>query len=105
MSTARINEDNLVYGKVSADKGDAAATLDMRTSEQTNVWNTPLTANRAVTLTTTGAFEGAKFRVVRTAAATGAFNLTVAGKNLAAGQWADVEYDGAAWFLTAFGSL
>jgi hypothetical protein len=43
---------------------------------------------------------------VRTAASTGAFNLDVGGlKNLAVGQWADVEYDGAAWFLSRFGAL
>lgn len=93
---------------VSADKGDAAATLTAGTSEQTNQWNTPITADRAVTLSTTGAVNGNKFRIVRTAAATGAFNLNVGTgplKALTAGQWCDVEYNGSAWMLTAFGSL
>lgn len=93
---------------VSADKGDAAATLTVGTSESTSVWNTPLAANRAVTLSTTNAVNGAKFRVVRTAAATGAFALNVGTGPLAAldpGEWCDVEYDGSAWILTAFGAL
>ena len=94
--------------QVSADKGDAAATLTVGTSEQTSQWNTPITADRAVTLSTAGAVRGNKFRIVRTAAATGAFNLNVGTgplKALGIGQWCDVEYTGAAWMLTAFGSL
>ena len=100
--------NNLGDIAVSTDKGDAAATLTVGTSEQTNQWNTPITADRAVTLSTTGAVSGSKFRIVRTAAATGAFNLNVGTgplKALTAGQWCDVEYDGSAWMLTAFGSL
>lgn len=98
----------LTNNTVSADKGDAAATLTVRTSEKTNQWNTPITADRAVTLSTTGAINGDKFRIVRTAAATGAFNLNVGTgplKALGIGQWCDVEYNGSAWMLTAFGSL
>lgn len=93
---------------VSADKGNAAATLTVAGSDRVNVWNTPLSADRAVTLSTSGASNGNNFRIVRTAAATGAFNLNVGTgplKALAVGQWCDVSYDGAAWFLTAFGSL
>lgn len=94
---------------VSADKGDASATLTVNSSNETNIWNTPLTAARSVTLSTTGAFNGAKFRIVRTANATGAFNLNVGTGPLkaltAAGQWCEVEYDGAAWFLSSYGTL
>lgn len=93
---------------VSADKGDAAATLTIGTSEQTNVWNTPLTAGRAVTLSTTVAYNGAKFRIRRTAAATGAFNLNVGTgplKALGIGAWCDVVYNGSAWELDAYGTL
>jgi hypothetical protein len=91
----------------STDYGDAAATLSSLT-ESTAVWNTPLTANRSVSLSTTGASSGLRKRVVRTAAATGAFNLNVGSgplKALAAGQWCEVEYNGSAWALMAFGSL
>jgi hypothetical protein len=93
---------------VSADIGNAAASLIVGTSNTTNVWSTAITADRAVTLSTTDAYNGAKFRIVRAATATGAFNLNVGTgplKALAAGQWCDVEYNGTAWALTAFGSL
>lgn len=95
--------------------GDVAATLRVlaqgasgNASTVTQRWNTPLTADRAVTLSTTYARTGARFRIIRTAAATGAFNLNVGTgplKALAVGTWCDVEYDGSAWFLAAYGAL
>jgi hypothetical protein len=95
------------YLSISADKGNASATLTVGSSPSTNVWATVLTADRAVTLSA-DAQTGAKFKIVRTAAATGAFNLNVGTgplKALAAGQWCEVEYNGSAWILAAFGSL
>jgi hypothetical protein len=92
---------------VSSDKGDASATITTL-SERASVWNTPLTSNRSVSLSTVGAANGARRRIVRTAASTGAFTLSVGTgplKALAAGQWCEVEFDGSAWVLTAFGSL
>jgi hypothetical protein len=84
--------------------GDADATLTVGTSSLVKPYTSTLTATRTVTLSTTGAFDGATFRVFRTGA--GAFNLSVGGlKNLAQNQWADVMYDGASWILTGFGSL
>ena len=62
-----------------------------------------LTADRALTLSTTGVRAGAKFRLTRTGG--GAFNITHALKNLATNQWAEFCYDGSAWYLAAFGSL
>lgn len=97
-----------IHPSVSADVGDAAKTLDVWVDETTQVWNTAIAADRAVTLSTTNAYDGAKFRVVRTAAATGAFNLNVGTgplKALAVGTWCDVEYTGSAWMLTAYGAL
>ena len=94
---------------VSADNGDAAATLTVGTSEHTQVWNTPLGAARAVALSTTGATNGDKFRILRTAAATGAYNLNVGTGPLkamgTAGSFSDVEYNGTAWVLTGYGTL
>lgn len=92
--------------------GDVSAFIELtRTSQtfgrQTNIWNTPLTADRSA-LFDGGALPGDRLRFVRTAAATGAFNLTVGTgpiKALAAGQWCEITYDGSAWVLTAFGSL
>ena len=94
--------------RVSFDYGDADGTLYPENDARIAVWNTPLTGNRSVSLSTTGAFNGTSFRVVRTAAATGAFNLNVGSgplKALAVGQWCDVVYNGSAWTLVAFGSL
>lgn len=86
--------------------GDNDATLTVGSSFPTNIWRSPLTANRTITLSTTNAFSGAKFRINRTTGATGAFALDVGGlKSLSAGQWCDVEWDGSAWVVTAFGSL
>lgn len=91
---------------VFANHGDANATLTTFSSFTTNFWRSPLTNNRTVTLSTTNAFSGAQFRVVRATGATGAFDLDVGGlKTLAAGQWCDVTYDGSVWLLSAFGSL
>jgi hypothetical protein len=93
---------------VTADVGNAAKSLQSRVAEETQIWNTPLTADRTVTLSTTGAFAGATFRIVRTAAATGAFNLNIGSgplKALTPGQWCDVTYDGSVWVVTAAGSL
>lgn len=99
--------DNPRLPAVSADRGDAAVTIQNQVDEPTQYFNTPLTTNRAVTLSTTGA-TGGQFRIVRSAAATGGSSLNVGTgplKALAAGQWCDVEWNGSAWVLTAFGSL
>lgn len=90
---------------VSADNGDAAATLTTA-SDPVQLWNTTLTADRAVTLPSTGVLEGMRIRIVRPAG--GAFNLNVGTgplKALPATSWCDVEYTGAAWILTAYGAL
>lgn len=96
----------LLSPSVGQDVGDANTTLTVGTSAWTQIYDTPITTGRTVTLSTTKAHNGAKFRVVRTAAATGASNVSVGGlKNLAAGQWCDVEMSEDGWILTGFGSL
>ena len=89
---------------VSNDNGDADKTLTIGDAT-TQRWLTTLTANRTVTLSTAVQRNGARFRILRGAASTGAFTLTVAGKSLATGQWCDVEDLGGAWVVTASGSL
>ena len=94
--------------RVSGDYGDADATLTIGASPTTTVWDTALTADRTVTLSSMGAYNGARFRIVRTANATGPFSLNVGSgplKALSAGEWCDVEFDGSRWRLTAAGSL
>lgn len=94
---------------VSADNGDAAATLSVGVSSTTQVWATALTADRSVTLNTFGAKNGDRFRILRKSSATGAFNLNVGAGPLkamgTAGSFADVEFDGSAWVLTAYGVI
>jgi hypothetical protein len=96
-------------GMVSADNADAAKTLIPKVDAELQRWNTALTAARAVTLNTAGATHGDHFRIVREAGATGAFNLNIGTGPLkaltAAGQFADVTFDGTAWRLTGNGSL
>jgi len=94
---------------MSADKGDADATLTVGTSERTSRWATTLTADRTATLSTTGAWNGAKMVIARTEAATGNFSLNVVVGStrllrLAPGQWCAVEYTGSTWIVTGFGN-
>jgi len=89
--------------------GNVGVTLTPRSSTPTQIWNTPLTVDRTITLDTSvgKVINGDRFRIVRTAAATGAFNLIVGSglKNLSAGQWCEVDYDGSSWSVTASGTL
>jgi len=94
------------WDEMSADNGNAGTTLTIGDDAKTQIWNTPLTAGRSVTLATTGLYEGAVFHIIRTAASTGAFNLSIGGlKNLAVGEWCVVEVFNGAWALAAFGAL
>lgn len=92
---------------MSADKGDAIATLTVGTDSLTQQWKTALTASRAVTLSTTGAYDGATFRIVRTGGDTGGpWALTNATfGSIYVNQFADVQYDGSAWKLVSKGTL
>jgi hypothetical protein len=63
-----------------------------------------LTAARTITLSTANAYPGARFRVSR--AGGGAFALSVGGlKSLTTNTWAEVIYNGSAWYLAAYGAL
>ena len=88
----------------SSSPGDADTTFTPATSAPVHRYAVTLTANRTITLSTTGATAGTRLRVVRSAG--GAFTLDVGGlKSLAQDEWCDVEYNGTSYFLTAFGSL
>jgi Pectate lyase superfamily protein len=94
------------YIGVSADRGDASVTLVAGVNEKTQRFATALTANRTVTLSTTGAAKGHKFCIVR--AGLGAFTMDVGGLKTipsATAAWVDVEHDGTAWRLTGYGTL
>lgn len=95
---------------ITADVGDASATLTVGTSFTTQRWATTLTADRTATLATTTAYTGSKFRLIRAEASTGAFSLIVSAASvtlirLAPGQFCDVEYTGSAWLVVTHGDL
>ena len=94
------------WDEMSADNGNAGTTLTIGDDAKSQIWNTALTADRSITLATTGLYEGAEFHVIRTANSTGAFNLSVGGlKNLAVGEWCVVKVFNGAWVLAQFGAL
>lgn len=88
-------------------RGDVSVTINPSDSRQDQVFNSPLTVARTITLGTTGARLGSTFTITRTALATGAFTLAVGTlKNLtAAGQWCTIRYTSSGWRLVAAGSL
>lgn len=90
------------------DNNNANATLTVGISAYEQYWDQALVADRAVSLSTLGAAIGSRFRIVRKASATGAFNLNVGTgplKALGIGEWCEVTYDGVAWYLSAYGAL
>lgn len=92
----------------SGDRGDADVTLTARATQPIQRFDTTLTTNRTVTLSTTGAVPGDWFRIVRTGL--GAFTLNVGGiKTIpsATAAFVDVMYDEstAGWRLTGYGTL
>ncbi len=95
---------------LSADNGDADATLTIGSSALIQRWATALTAQRTATLASTRAHSGARFIVVRTEDATGNFALLVTDgttdfARLAPGQWAELVNTGAGWILLRVGNL
>jgi hypothetical protein len=85
---------------------DAAVALTSSSSRYIRHTGT-LTAARNMTLPTTGLVAGrTRHTITRTGG--GAFNLNVGTgplKALSTNQWCEVVWDGAAWYLAAFGSL
>jgi hypothetical protein len=64
-------------------------------------------ATRTLTLSSTGAENGLKFKIVRTG--TGQWDVKTAAavlvKSLTANTWCEAEHDGTTWRLTAYGAL
>ena len=83
---------------------DAAFTLTTLSNAIDQFHTGTLTANRVVTLSTTRAYKGARFNIIRTGP--GAFYLDIGGiARLYQNQWCEVVYDGSAWVLKKFGQL
>lgn len=98
-----------IASAITADVGDASAVLTYNSSTRIQRWNSPLTANRTATLSTTDAREGASFVIVRGAGATGNYTLAVGALTTlyAPGEWCEVRYDAGtgAWILEKWGRL
>ena len=91
---------------VSSDRGDANVTLAIASDKRVQRFATTLTANRTVTLPTTGVYNGARYRIVRTGL--GAFTLNVGGLKTipsATAATVDVVHDGTAWRLAGYQPL
>lgn len=104
--TRRLYPSMTALNKISGDRGDNDVTLTPALNEHVQTFATPLTANRTVTLSTTGGVNGDHFRIVRTGL--GAFTLNVGGlKTIPAGTAAfvDVLFNGAGWVLIGYGLL
>lgn len=95
--------------RMAVDNGDADATLTVGSSDRVQRWATALTTTRNADLQTSGAYEGATFKIVRPAS--GGSNLAVKEdggatiKNIAASEWGEFTFNGSNWIETAFGSL
>lgn len=89
------------------DSGNADYTMVVGVDGDIQPWATALTADRTAGLSATRAWAGARFKIVRTEAATGAFSLIV-GSNLlrlAPGQWCEAAHNGTAWAIVGYGDL
>lgn len=86
---------------------DAGTTATYSTTKRTVTLTGTLTADRTMTLSTTGAVEGARFRFVRTGGGAFIWNIGAGTplKTLAVNTWCEVEYSGSTWVLTAYGTL
>jgi hypothetical protein len=85
---------------------DADKTLIIGTDSRVQNWNTALTANRTVTLSTTNAITGDEFLVYRTAG--GAFTLDVGGLQTipaSVNALVVVKYNGNSWTLESYTTL
>jgi hypothetical protein len=83
---------------------DSAMTLQALVNSPTQVLRGAVTANRTITLSTTRAYSGARFRLKREA--TGLFGLVIGTLGtLGLNSWMDMEYDGTQWVQTASGGL
>lgn len=94
---------------LSPDNGDVGGLVfEMGLSERTQVFDTPLTAVRTQTLSTTNAKNGDRIKVFRTLAATGGDNLVInVPSNVVAlvpGDWVEYQFD-TAWFTSSRGAV
>lgn len=100
----RYFRNGIALNSAAAVATDADFTMVVGTNQNHIQHTGTLTANRTVTLSTSGVVDGDEFTFTRTGA--GAFNLSIGGlKNLATNTWCRVKVVGGAWVLQAYGAL
>lgn len=91
---------------IGANRGNNSVTLITGQDAPTQRFDTTLTADRTVALSTAEARNGDTFHIFRTGG--GVYELRVGDgplKALATDTWGIFRFDGAAWNLVAYGSL
>jgi hypothetical protein len=112
--TSKLENCNTVRGQnmdfglspVSADRGDTSLTIQVGNDSEIQTFARTLSVNRTITLSTASAYNGARFRIVRTGL--GAFTLAVGALKTipsATAAFVDVMFNGSAWVLTGYGTL
>ncbi|RJF86645.1 hypothetical protein D3874_06100 [Oleomonas cavernae] len=81
---------------------NANQTLTVLSQQPVIITGGTWTANRTYTLSTTRAYNGARFRIVHMVAG---FTVTIGSKTLSQNQFAEFEYDGTTWNPIGAGSL
>lgn len=83
---------------ISADRGDADVTLEVGRDPPVQSFETDLSANRTITLSTINAFAGATLKILRTAGGPGDLDVGGVATLLANGvAGAEVMFDGVVW--------
>ena len=104
-SKGRITQ-GLMANAMSTDRGDNSVTLTVGSDSPIQVFSTALTGAKTITLSTVGAVNGSKFRIVRSGLGVG--TLAVGGlitlPTLLA-TWTEVVFNGSAWVVTGYGLL
>jgi len=91
---------------INNDVGDTDTALLPDSSKYTQIYTTPITANRVVTLSTVGAINTSAFRIAQVASV--AFTIDVGGLRFIPANTpavVDVQFDGNAWVAVDYGIL
>ena len=102
----QLNPSSGSLTMISTNRGDGNVTLVSGIDSVVQIFNSTLTANRTVTLSTTNANAGDTFKIVRNGL--GLFTLNVGGlktiPSVTAGV-VDVMFDGSSWILIGYSVL
>ena len=103
-NTTDISGNAIVTDNTPDTVGDADKTLTVGSSHNIQTWNTTLTADRTVTLSTVGAMNGDRWTIYRTAG--GDYNLIIGSvQTTGIKSMTVVEYRDGAWRLVSYTPL